>query len=173
MNILQICFIVTLTTVRQTSVWFGGLTFDIHCILKLFVFVVKTLQIRTCIGLFNVFCTKMLFQKRSQFIRCKQILEISTNKLTISNTCTWYVRQIYKCLVGWFLVFNATFNSISVISWRSVLLVEETTDLSQVTDKFYHIMLYQVHLAWTGFEITTLVVIGSDCTMQIQLSMLV
>ena len=28
-------------------------------------------------------------------------------------------------LVG-FIVFNATFNNISVISWRSVLLVEET-----------------------------------------------
>jgi hypothetical protein len=28
-------------------------------------------------------------------------------------------------LVG-FMVFNATFNNISVISWRSVLLVEET-----------------------------------------------
>jgi hypothetical protein len=27
---------------------------------------------------------------------------------------------------GWFMVFNATFNTISVISWRSVLLVEET-----------------------------------------------
>ena len=27
---------------------------------------------------------------------------------------------------GWFMVFNATFNNISVISWRSVLLVEET-----------------------------------------------
>jgi hypothetical protein len=26
----------------------------------------------------------------------------------------------------WFMVFNATFNNISVISWRSVLLVEET-----------------------------------------------
>jgi len=25
----------------------------------------------------------------------------------------------------WFVVFNATFNNISVISWRSVLLVEE------------------------------------------------
>jgi len=25
----------------------------------------------------------------------------------------------------WFMVFNATFNNISVISWRSVLLVEE------------------------------------------------
>jgi len=33
-------------------------------------------------------------------------------------------------------VFNATFNNISVISWRSVLLVEEVekiTDLPQVT----------------------------------------
>jgi hypothetical protein len=38
-------------------------------------------------------------------------------------------------------MFNTTFNNISVISWWSVLLVEEnkvlekTTDLSQVTDK--------------------------------------
>jgi hypothetical protein len=29
------------------------------------------------------------------------------------------------CLV-WFMVFNATFNNISAISWQSVLLVEET-----------------------------------------------
>jgi len=28
---------------------------------------------------------------------------------------------------------NATFNNISDVSWRSVLLVEETTDLPQVT----------------------------------------
>jgi len=27
--------------------------------------------------------------------------------------------------LGWFMVFNTTFNNISVISWRSVLLVEE------------------------------------------------
>jgi hypothetical protein len=38
--------------------------------------------------------------------------------------------------------FNATFNNISVISQLSVLLVEETTDLPQVADKLYHIMLY-------------------------------
>jgi hypothetical protein len=59
------------------------------------------------------------------------------------------------------MVFNATFNSISVISWRSVLLVEETTDLSQVTDKLYHIMLYTSPLS--RFEFTTSVVIVTDC----------
>jgi len=29
-------------------------------------------------------------------------------------------------MVGWFMVCNVTFNNILVISWRSVLLMEET-----------------------------------------------
>ena len=44
------------------------------------------------------------------------------------------------------MMFNATFNNISVISWRSVSLVEETgvpgENHRPVNDKLYHIMLY-------------------------------
>ena len=70
---------------------------------------------------------------------------------------------MFVCL----MVFNATFNNISVISGQSVLLVEETggpektTDLSQVTEKPYQIMLYTSPLS--RFKLKTSVVIGSDC----------
>jgi hypothetical protein len=55
---------------------------------------------------------------------------------------------------------NTTFNNILIISWRSVLLVEETgvpgenqtTDLPRVTDNLYHILSYRVHLTISGIQ---------------------
>jgi hypothetical protein len=46
------------------------------------------------------------------------------------------------------MVFNSTFNNISVISWWSVLLVEKTGvngENHQPVASHYHIMLYRVH----------------------------
>jgi len=68
------------------------------------------------------------------------------------------------------MVFNATFNKISIISWQSVLLVEEFRVLREnhrpATSHWQtlsHNVVYQVHLVWTGFELTTSVVIETDC----------
>jgi hypothetical protein len=50
------------------------------------------------------------------------------------------------------MVFNATFNNISVISWRSVLLVEKTSDLPEIIDKLNRIILYRVHPSMSGIR---------------------
>ena len=74
-------------------------------------------------------------------------LQRETNDLSLQIVI---IKSYYNMV--WFMVFNAIFNNISVISWRSVLLVEKTNNLTQISDEHYHMKLYRVHLALNGIR---------------------
>ena len=73
------------------------------------------------------------------------------------------------CLFVFLMVFNASFNNISVIAWRSILLVEVTGGPGEnhrpVASHLQTLSHNVVHLAliWSRFELTTSVVIDTDC----------
>jgi hypothetical protein len=58
------------------------------------------------------------------------LFKLKTHLLLLTNTpYDWAsAYEIWSDKVGWFMVSNTTFNNISVISWLSVLLVEETRE---------------------------------------------
>ena len=58
--------------------------------------------------------------------------------------------------------FQQYFSYIVAVSFIGGGKPEKTPNLSQVTDKLHHIMLYTS--PWSRFELTTLVVIGTVCT---------
>jgi hypothetical protein len=64
------------------------------------------------------------------------------------------------------MVFKATFNNISAVSWRSILMVEE---IRVPGENHRSVVSYWQNLSHNGVsstrrhELTTLVVIGTDC----------
>jgi hypothetical protein len=62
-------------------------------------------------------------------LRCLYLLKMGLPNNISHRVYGWFMVYGFtktKFRIGWLMVFNATFNNISVISWRSVLLEEET-----------------------------------------------
>jgi hypothetical protein len=55
------------------------------------------------------------------------LLKVALNTITLTLKSKSRPKKYVSCYIKFrVIVFNATFNNISVISWKSVLLVEET-----------------------------------------------
>ena len=108
-------------------------------------------------------------------------LFFNAKKNPILKSYPWWEHDCKQCIIvirwrwDWLgvkvMVFNTTFSKIPVTSWRSVLLVKETGVPGEDHRPYVShwqtlspIVVLSTSTPWSGFELTTLVVICTDCT---------
>ena len=88
---------------------------------------------------------------------------INITNVTTSVHCWSFCSSVLNDPEVGFMVFNDTSNKY-FSHVMTVSFLGEETGVPRITEKIYHIMLYWVHFAWVGFELTILVAIGTDCS---------
>jgi hypothetical protein len=84
------------------------------------------------------------------------LTEIYCNEIQYFWNCIqWICLFVWWCLTPIFLLYLGG----QFYWWRKPEDPQKTTDLSQVTDNLYHIMLYTS--PWSRFELTTSVLLGT------------
>jgi hypothetical protein len=96
-------------------------------------------------------------------IQCIQQQTVMINNIQCIQQQTVMINNI-QCIQRQQTVMIDNIQCIRRQQYEPLLCLEEsekTTDLSQVSDKLYHIMFHTS--LWSRFELTTSVVIGTDC----------
>jgi len=86
-----------------------------------------------CVAIELILCTVDWLKVRESILKLHPITRLQTVCLTVGSMSKLVIKNItiitfiIVIMLGiMVMVFNATFNNVSVISWQSVLLVEET-----------------------------------------------